>query len=199
MPNDGLKTPLMDSWNRIAQGRAADAIQLQGKALPCRVESVDGQIVTVSFEVSSLYTLPNVAVPIQTGVYDWVPVQQGDQGIVQPADAYMGGVSGLGGGTASLATPGNLSALVFTPVSNSAWTAPGGNPNVRVVQGPDGVLMQDIAGTAKISITEGNITMNAGGHSVVISSAGVVIDGKVFLTHMHTGVQAGGSNSGPVF
>ena len=114
-----------------------------------------------------------------------------------PSDVYLGGVSGLGGGTATFTPTGNLNALVFVPTSNSGWVDPGA-PGQRVVQGPTGVLLQDLAGTAKVDITDGQITFSAGGHQIVISAAGVVIDGKVFSMHMHSGVQSGGSNTGPV-
>jgi hypothetical protein len=53
-------------------------------------------------------------------------------------------------------------------------------------------------GAAKISLASGAITLSAGGHSIVVGSGGVVIDGKVFLAHAHSGVQSGGSNTGGV-
>ena len=197
---DGLKTPFVTSANRLAVKRAFDAIQALGKALPCTIVGTAGQIVTVKIEANAPpFTLSEVTVPIATTINDWIPVKAGDAGVLVPAAAYLGGISGIGGGTANLAAiPANLEALVFLPVSNAAWAAPGGDPAVRVVQGPDGVLLQDYAETATIKITSGAIIMSAGGHNVTISAAGVIIDGRVFLFHMHTLVMSGSDDSGPV-
>lgn len=194
---DGLKTPFVASINRTAIKRASDAIQAQGRALPCSVTKVTGQIVTVSFDVKAApFTLPPATIPIATSRYDWIPVQIGDQGVVMPADAVLGGVSGLGG-VADLTTPGNLEALVFMPVSNAGWQAPA-DVNKRIVQGPDGATVQDIGQTAVIDCSNGKITMSAGGHTIVIDSTGVIIDGHIFNTHEHTGVQSGTSLTGGV-
>jgi hypothetical protein len=189
---DGLKTPFADSIHQVSQQRASDTISLLGKALPCHVLSVSGQLVTVAFDVQSEFTLPLITMPIATSIYDWIPIQIGTKGLSIPSDVYLGGVSGLGGGTATLTQPGNLSALVFLPVSNSSWTPPGSsNLNQRVLQGEGGVMLQDMAGTSIINITPENISLNAGGHSIVINSNGVTIDGRVFLTHEHSGVKSG--------
>ena len=200
MADNAQKTPLGLALNQFAQRKILDAIRTLGRALPCRVVAVSGQIVTVAFEIQSpTFTLPTVAMPIATSVYDWLPVQEGDQGYTAPADAYLGGVSGLGGGVAALTLPGNLSALVFVPVSNAAWEPPGGDPDMRVVQGPDGVLIQDLSGAvlASFSKTDG-ISMSFGGHTLEINATGVIIDGKVFLLHKHSEVATGGDDSGPV-
>ena len=47
--------------------------------------------------------------------------------------------------------------------------------------------------TAKTSIT-----LQVGGHSIVINASGVTIDGRLFLAHQHLGVQTGGGVSGGV-
>ncbi len=52
------------------------------------------------------------------------------------------------------------------------------------------------AGIAVSSPTK--ITLSAGGSSVVVDSSGVFINGINFVTHVHSGVQSGGSNTGPV-
>lgn len=195
---DGLKTPLMNSLNLVAMRRVAEEVELAGKALPCHVVSVSGQIVTVAFDVETDRTLPNVTIPIATSPYFWQPVQKGDLGMTVPADVYLGGVSGLGGGQASLRQkPGNLTALVFLPVANASWAVP--NPDQAVVQGPAGVLLRPLGGgSASIDIGLDSMTFSAGGHTISISSEGVVIDGKNFLLHMHGGVQTGGGETGPV-
>lgn len=192
----GIKTPVGDSLNRVAQQRATDALIQTGRELPCHVVVVSGQLVTVSFDVLTDQTLPNVTIPIATSLYDWLPVKVGDRGITRAADTDISAVSGQGTGTARLdQRPGNLSALVFAPIANATWTVP--DPTQRVVRGPGGVLLQDIDATASVNVQPGVITLSAGGHTLVISSEGIVLDGKVFALHEHTGGTIGG-NTGPV-
>jgi len=45
---------------------------------------------------------------------------------------------------------------------------------------------------------EGSSTITINSPAVTIEGGGTKIDGKVFLTHVHTGVQSGGSDTGPV-
>ena len=188
------KTPIGESLARIPQAVVLTEMQKQGKAFPCTVVAVSGQIVTVKFEVVSSNTLPQISIPIATSRYDWLPVQVGDQGITVPADVYLGGISGLGGGTADMAPRANLAALLFLPCANKAWTTT--NASMRVVQGPDGVLIQDMNGDAKVTVTPTIITLSCGGHSLTISSAGVETDGNIYESHYHV-APSGGGNTGP--
>ena len=112
---DFVKKPLGNSLNTLAVQRANEAVSASGKALPCTVAKVVGPgIVTVNFEVNaSPYTLPQVTVPVGMPPYITYPIQVGDKGVVFPADAKLGGLTGLGAGTPDLTQPGNLSALTF--------------------------------------------------------------------------------------
>ena len=202
---------LQDSFNSTAIARAASLIANTGQALPCRVEAVNGAIVTVSFQVNSdPVVLPQISIPKAESPWIRMPTQVGDLGVTIPADAYLGGVSGLGGGIATLDNPGNLSALVFVPVSN-ANSAPS-NPNAAIVQGPDGAIIQTTSGTASsvvtntagtvitfgstsITINSSEITMTAGGKTVTLNSTGFTIDGILFDTHVHGGVSTGGATT----
>jgi hypothetical protein len=197
MASNAQKTPFARTMNDFAQGKALDAIQLLGKALPASVVAVAGSIVTVKFEVASAFTLPQVTCPMFGPEYIRYPTQVGDKGFVVPSDAYLGGMSGLGGGVADLTLPANLSALVFFPIASSRWSATD-NANAVVIYGPDGVIIRDTAAGAKITVAPTSITLACGGHTIVINSTGVIIDGKVFLTHEHTGVTTGGSDTGGV-
>lgn len=47
-------------------------------------------------------------------------------------------------------------------------------------------------------VSPSQISMTVGAHSVVVSTSAVTIDGKVFLTHQHTGVSTGSGDSGGV-
>lgn len=163
--HDGLKKPLAASLNLIAQQQVADAIAAMGKALPCHVVSIAGQIVSVAFDVDDpTVTLPTVTMPIATSQYDWLPLQEGDKGLTVPSDVYLGGVSGLGGGTASATNVGNLSALVFLPVANASWSTT--FEGYRLVQGPEGAVLQTLDGSV----------------SLVLNSAGVTINGNLVVT-----------------
>lgn len=193
MAGNFQKTPITTSLNRFAEQKAADAIQVLGRALPCSVTSVDGAIVTVKFEVNSLFTLPSVTIPQAGSAWAREPTQAGDLGFVVPADAYLGGVSGLGGGTAGLTQQTNLSALVFQPVTNKTWVAV--DPNAYTLIGPRGVVLRDVDSGSVLKLTpdavsitcdDGTITLSAGGHTLTVGSGGVTIDGTVFETHVHT-------------
>ena len=126
MADNALKTHLGIALDNIARTRAADLMQQQGRELPCHVTKVEGQVVTVAFDVNSPFTLPEVKMPIDTGIMQWLPIQVGDKGVVRSADVYLGGISGQGGGTADLLRKSNLSMLIFHPTSNKDWTPPGG-------------------------------------------------------------------------
>lgn len=197
--NLGQKTPFARSMERFAQQRALDAYNLRGKGLPCTVASVSGSIVTVNFDVDAApFTLSNVTVPMFGPEYIRYPTQVGDKGVVIPFDVLLGAISGLGGNVAALdLPPSNLGALVFSALSNVNWS-PTDDANAVVIYGPSGVIMRDAGKTSTITVAPGMITLSAGGHEIVISSAGVVIDGITFAVHMHTGVTAGGANTGPV-
>lgn len=209
------KTPLSRTLNLFAQKKAFDEIEKRGKALPGIVESVAGAIITVDFQVSGV-TLPKVAMPLFGPEYIRYPIQKGDKGVAFPADVYLGGMSGLGGGTADTTLRGNLSTLVWFPVANKAWTAPpGSDANTLAMYGKAALLLLDsIAnhgsvkltasnivitfGTATITLNSSSITLAKGSSSIVIDSSGVKIMGKDFLTHAHLGVQTGVGTSGPV-
>jgi len=213
MASNYTKLWLQKTLNQGAQRRALSAIQSTGRALPCRVVAVSGALVTVAFEVDAApLTLPQITMPKAESSWIRMPTQVGDLGVTMPADAYMGGISGLGGGTATLTRPGNLSALVFVPVSSKA--SPPIDQNAAQVQGPNGAIIRTTTGTTSQVVTDQNgttltfgsntikldssgITLTGGGKTVTINSSGVAIDGILFETHVHSGVQSGAYNSGP--
>lgn len=226
MSSNAQKLPLARSLNAFAQRKALDQMQLMGKALPCSVVAVSGSIVTVNFEVTTNYTLPRVTCPVAGPEYIRLPIQVGDKGYVAAADAYLGGVSGLGGGVADLSMPANLSALVFCPIGNRNWTATP-NANALVLYGPDGCILRDLLGLNKVDLTGNQATVKSattvtieapiiilrgaiqfdGAASAVggtlnlgttnINTAGEVTAGSIPLTtHHHGGVTTGGGTSG---
>lgn len=142
---DWAKKPLGASLNLVARKRAQQAIQLTGRALPCTVKRVvQSGIVQVNFEVNAApFTLPQVIVPVLGSEYVRLPLQPGARGMVLAADARLGQMSGLGGGTPDLTQPGNLTALVFVPIGSTLWPPlPDGDAPYTVIYGEDGVLIQ---------------------------------------------------------
>lgn len=200
MSDNYAKLPLQRSLNRVAIARAAQAIEDTGNALPCRVTKVSGAIVTVEFELQGTWTLPPVTIPKAESPWIRNPTQVGDKGITVPADAYLGGISGLGGGTADFRRRGNLSALVFLPVSN-AGSGPD-DPNAAQVCGPNGMIARTTQGTpsscvvnqsgvtmeyggASLSLTAAGIVMSFGGHTITLDASGLSIDGNSYANHTH--------------
>lgn len=175
--------------NQIAEARAHDAIQLTGKALPASVVTVSGWIVTVKFEVAGV-TFGNVTVPVTSSKYDYLPLQPGDTGLLVPSDVYLGGVSGLGGGTAKLNIAANLSALSFLPLGNKGNTTPG-DVNKRYIYGPDGAVVSTLDGSTSVTVDKNvGVTITAGGHTWVFANSGVMTgpNGITFGGHIHDAV-----------
>lgn len=204
--SNAQKTPLARTLPRFAQQKVMDEIAKRGRGLPGHVVAITGQIVTVNFDVKDVTLPKQVQMPVLTSEYDRLPIQVGDLGLARPAGTYLGGVSGLGGGVADLSLRGNLTTLVWEPIANSTWTnPPGSTPNTHVLYGKDTLLLLDsIENNASIKLSASGITLTVGSHSIAITSSGIsigpntTIDGKVFLSHEHSGVQSGGSNTAGV-
>lgn len=151
------------SMNRFAERKVEDALQKAGKVLPVSVVKQDGNMITVAFELRDIpYVLPQVTIPLFGPQYIRYPMQPGDKGIVIPADTYLGGVSGQGGGIADLTPPANLSALVFLPISNTEWEGVDGQ--VVTIYGPDGVTIRDAGSNTTFLLTPDSVTIATPGH-----------------------------------
>lgn len=190
------KTPLARALRSGAEVASNDLVSLLGKGLPCSVESVDGAIVTVKFELTNIpFTIPNVTMAVAGSEYIREPIQKGCKGVALPASARLGGMNGLGVGTANLVTPANLAALTFFPIGNKGWAAPE-SANKIEIWGPDGVIIRSANKKARLDLTDdttslkfgdnASVTMNATGltltfgtNSIVIDAAGIHINGPV--------------------
>lgn len=176
--SDGQKTPLAQSLNTLASKRINDSRQLLGKALPCSVTAVSGAIVTVKFEIQSNFTLPETTMPLFGPEYIRYPIQPGCKGLAIPAAAFLGGMSGLGGGVADLSIPGNLSALVFFPIGNTDWSTV--DPDAVTIYGPNGVVLRNDDSDSTLVLTPSSIILTgedfvklvSGGGSVTVHSNG---------------------------
>lgn len=169
MASNAQKTPIARTLNRFAEQKTRGLMQLLGKALPASVVSRDGGIVTVKFELDNTpYTLPNVTCPILGSEFVRVPIQAGTPGFVIPADAYLGGMSGLGGGVADLSSRANLSTLVWAPIGNKGWSA-SEDDDALVLYGPDGVVLRDSQKKTILTLTPTGIviTLPTGGRVTI--------------------------------
>ena len=206
------KTPFSVAINNFVANKLDTYQEVLGSVLPCSVAAVNGSMVTVNFEVlpNDNIVLPQVTCPIAESQYVRLPVQVGDFGICIQASTRLGGVTGLGQGKAPLGLPSNLGGLVFLPIGNTNWqTVDGG---AVTIYGPNGVVLRDAGSHTSLTLTPSGVVVNAqtsltlevGGNSIVINSSGVsitgtlTINGHAYLSHEHSGVQAGSSNTGTV-
>jgi hypothetical protein len=175
MSDDFSKLWFQQNVNKTAVTKAQQAIGSLGRALPCRVTAVNGAIVTVEFQLTSApWTLPPITIPKAESPWIRMPTQVGDTGVTMPADAYLGGVSGIGGGTADLRRRGNLSALVFVPVSNSGSSPI--DPNAAQIQGPNGAIIRTTEGpTSSIVTDQSGTTITAGTTTLVVNASGITL------------------------
>lgn len=177
--SNAQKTHLGRTLNRFAERKVAEAIQLTGRGLPCSVVSVAGSIVTVKFEVNAApFTLPNVTVPVGMPEYIRLPLQAGDKGVVLSADAYLGGVSGLGGGTADLSLRANLSCLIFFPIGNANWSA-AVDANALCLYGPDGAIIYSTDKTAMLKVTKTENSWTAPIAAPATIKGDLVVEGNI--------------------
>lgn len=182
------KAPLTRTLNAFAQQRAMDEIQQTGKALPGHVIAVSANFVTINFDVVG-GTFGQPTIPIFGPEYIRYPIKVGDKGYAMAADATLSQISGQGTATADITYQrGNLSNLVWMPISSKAWGAVMNGFLVLYGKTGDGVIIQDVVGaspTTFLKITTGAIQLTAGGKTLLINSSGITLDGLLWDTHVH--------------
>jgi hypothetical protein len=165
VPDNGLKNPFYQTMPTAAKDVAQSLIDISGKSIPASIVEIDktNTIVKVKFEVETDYTLPVVQCPVIGPEYVRLPLKVGDKGYVSYASFYLGGMSGIGGGKATLDQWPNLSCLVFNPLGNTDFEETP-NQNAVVNWGPEGVINQDKDAEIRASfLTDGvEITRNIG-------------------------------------
>lgn len=190
MAGNSQKTAVARTLNTFAERKVLGAIAQLGQGLPAQVVAVAGSIVTVKFLLTSVYTLPNVTCSLNGPQWWRQPTQVGDKGVVLSASAYIGGVTGLGGGTADLSQRANLSTLIFFPVGSTDFSETD-DPNAHVIYGPDGAIIRDTgkknvltwaATGVTMSITAGTLTINIPGSESVVINGNVQINGGLALS-----------------
>ena len=103
-----------------------------------------------------------------------------------------------------------LTNLVFLPIGNQAWAAV--DPNALELYGPNGVVLMDAAGKTALTLTPQGIAMSGpetismtvGSSSVVVTSQGVQINGRLmingaaYLAHEHSNGNDGDPTGGVI-
>lgn len=174
------KKPLNKSFPQAISQRVQDGKQISGQAWPCSVVAVDGAIVTVAFEVSGDFTLPQVTCPIAESFYVRIPVQEGDLGMVMAATTRLGGVTGLGAGLAPLSEPSNLGGLVFVPLGHKAWETI--DPNAVVINAPNGTVLRTFDGASILTLDTGKVTIVQAGVTVTIENGSITAEAPNHIT-----------------
>lgn len=202
MASNAQKTPVSKTLDQFVRERIGDYLTLTGKSLPASVVSITGQIAVVSLQMNATpFTLPTLTVPTLGSEYVRVPIQPGCKGVVFSADAYLGAMSGLGGGNPGLNQPGNLSSLVFSPIGNAGWSSVDGN--VLVMYGPQGVTLRDENSLCVmdlkptgVTVTLGELTLTFNSSGLKVTGGDIVADTISLKTHVHRDTQPGSGDSG---
>jgi hypothetical protein len=158
--SDSQKFPFVKGLMDVVKAENDDRDAVAGRSLPCHVVKVEGQIITVQFDMLPDGTqYPEVKIPIATFPYIRYPIQVGDRGVTVAADVSLRGVSGLGTGMASRSFSMSLVPLFFVPLSNSGWSEE--DANKIVLYGPDGAILKTEDGASSITVEPGKITEKA--------------------------------------
>ncbi len=164
---------------------------------PCRVEAVNGNYVDVTvFRNNEKFLAPNVPIkrPETGSAYIFLGIKKGDRGTITFTDKSIENYKKNGTATDDSrlhSKQDGIFKLGFVP-DNEAFIYP---ENADIEIG-----LKD--GSAKINITDGNITINGGNVSITSSSVNLgsntTIDGKVFLEHTHSNGNNGNPTGGVV-
>ena len=204
--DNALVTPIVWSHSQSGYVRAQDRYQENVQPLPVTIKKIVGELVMVTVDMQGVYTQPTLLLP--QAFSEWVrePTQVGDKGWAVPSNYYLGGQSGLGGGTANYRYRGNMTTLVFQHISQKAFPHNKNRDlNAVFINGPNGVVLQDTQGKCVFTQTPTGITIKIGGMTLTITSAGLDVEGgdivnnhlTVGSTHIHGLVVAGTDNTGP--
>ncbi|KHN59915.1 phage baseplate protein [Aeromonas hydrophila] len=172
------KTPFVKGLMNAIQTQTNDRVAVQGRSLPCHVVAVQGQIVTVQFDMLPDGTIyPEVRIPVATFPYIRCPIQIGDKGVTVAADVSLRGVSGLGTGMATSSLTFSLTPIFFVPLSNNGWSEE--DPNKIVLYGPDGAILKTEDGASSVTVEPGKITEKA--DTIYLEAKDIYLKGTIHL------------------
>lgn len=220
MVSNAQKTPFAESLHRFGDIKSQDWLSRLPQSMPATVVEIVGALVKVSIDGNwTPFNIPQVLVPKFESAYGRAPTQAGDKGAIIGINYYIGGQSGLGGGSANLYPRANLTNAIWLPISQKSFGAV--NPNAYTIQGMAGVVLQDTTNAASLTLTPTGIALKIGGTTFMFSATGLTTSGlgtgmalsgsgldieggmltnnnvNVGSTHVHSGVTSGGSDTGP--
>lgn len=176
--SDSQKFPFLKAFNNAIQTGAQDRAEIAGRSLPCHVVAVDGQIVTVQFDMlPDGMQYPQITIPIATFEYIRYPIQKGDKGVTVAADVSLRGISGLGTGIASRALTFSLVPLFFVPLSNAGWTKE--DSDKIVLYGPGGAILKTADGASSVTVEAGKITHKS--EAIYLEADNIYLKGVIHL------------------
>lgn len=185
MSSNAQKTPFARQLHQFGDVKVQDWLSRQTQGLPCSVTQIMGALVKIKFEVNATpFNLPEILVPKAESPYYREPTQIGDPGFALTSQYYLGGVSGIGGGTADLNPRANLTNIVFQPISKKS--APSVDPNACVVSGPNGFVLQTADKTVSIVGNSSGITITFPGFTGVWNGSGFALNGNVTINGILT-------------
>src|ERR1700751_6166414 len=92
------------------------------KSLPCHVSKIlENDFLELTFDVTGPFTLPKITVKQSFSKYHREQTQVGDKGYITANNTYLGGSSGMSGGTSSMYPRGKLTTGAFQPVSEKQF------------------------------------------------------------------------------
>lgn len=176
-----VRTPFVSTLPVAIRTQIGDVMQLMGKSLPCHVISAAGPLITVAFDLSpSVWTLPQITVPLFGPEYVRYPIQVNDKGYVCAVDCPVGFTSGQASSPPDLSQPGNLEALYFMPIGNAKWQTVDGQ--AVVIYGPNGVTLRDTNSGALIVLHPSEITITIGSCITTINSSSITMSAPSTIT-----------------
>jgi hypothetical protein len=160
-----------------------NALQQNGFSLPCHVVKVDGAMITVAFDVQSIYSLPQVTVPLFGPEYVRYPIKDGDLGVLIPIDTSIGFTAGTAPRPPNLSPysqAGGLEGLFFMPTGNKNWVPV--DPNQVTVYAPNGVTLRDTNSGAVIVLHPTQITITVGSCTITMDSSTITMTAPSKIT-----------------
>lgn len=176
--SNAQKLSFLRTLSEMTTSSGNQQAELKGRELPCHVVAVNGQIVTVQFDMlPEGITFPQITIPVATFPYIRFPIQPGDQGVTIAADVSLRGVSGLGTGMATLSYSMSLTPLFFVPLANKDWSEE--DPRKIVLYGPDGAILKTEDGSSSVTVAPEEIRQKS--KVVYLEAEDIFMKGKIHL------------------
>jgi len=178
--SNGQKFPFNVALSQAMQRESENQQALTGRLWPCHVVAVQGQIVTVKFDLlpEMGVVIPDATIPIATFEYIRYPVQIGDKGVTLCAEVSIAAHVGLGKGLATRARMPSMAALYFLPLAQMGFSQV--DPNKITLYGPDGAVLRTAGGESSITVDPTSIVQEAPTR-IDLKAADIYLQGVIHL------------------